>query len=309
MQMLKPQIGRRKSWYHVIGALFVSVLITSCFVEKPGVKEATKRSASFSHTGKEKDCNSCHLSQRPGSRNNIEHGNSQDCIFCHKSNLRWDNPRFSHKPIPEKCTICHIMNRPDKLVGKFLHSSEPGMGECSGCHSLGAGKNWARGKYNHKPDPQKCEECHENERPQKIVNGFTHSTDGKDDCKKCHLDAGHQWNKAVFAHGLEIDTCVRCHERDRPRESTNTDDKKIPGHYENMECANCHQPKDEKTIKFGFNHTSFKKVKIETCLPCHLEDGKKKHINEKQETDKDVNFADFGNCFECHKKRKSWDAE
>lgn len=135
-----------------LACLAVGVLaFQNCGVERPGVQNADYASVSFTHTGQETSCSSCHELSRPNTTvgflalnpnapfDYFSHASGTDCITCHRPQKRvrisadWANGFYVHSPLLTSCVSCHSSQRPATLVNGFNHATS-GTGECFACH-------------------------------------------------------------------------------------------------------------------------------------------------------------------------------
>lgn len=119
---------------------------------------------------------------------------------------------------------------------------------------------------------------------------------------------------------LNSKSCNECHEVDRPNDTLfparnreelaeilNDSDafqtERVKGHHYNQkDCLECHNVKSWK-----FNHTDYKGDDIKYCLPCHYERGKNATQVRPDHSRFPKWFVGEGTCYQCHKKRYSWE--
>lgn len=264
----------------------------------------------FSHSPTPSTCINCHLNKRPtgpvGSKQ-FDHakGGTGDCVSCHASQagITWSGGNFSHSPQPTSCLDCHIGSRPSGLIGNppFDHA-KGGTGDCVFCHK-NPGVSWAGGSYNHNPAPTSCTGCHLSRRPTGLVGNppFDHANGGTGDCAACHKSPGVTWAGGSYSHSPLPTSCNSCHSGNRPAVAKYPDGTQANGHYAIKDCYACHRPKSSTVTSFNFNHGNAANQAITFCLPCHLTRGRNEHGNQSN-----VSFTGDGNCYNCHRTRRSW---
>ena len=240
-----------------------------------------------------------------------------DCSECHISqNSNWKNVHFNHSNELTNCGSCHEQNRPKEFITtqnnirKFSHDYKSIKEfDCVSCHKVKKEINWSDARMIHNPKPESCRECHENERPGSIIQtknqNFDHRIEkaSTEDCNSCHDRPGKTWSQGLFDHNPKPNTCLNCHDVDRPKITNLMNHKTIQGHFEIRDCKLCHSIPTETESKFEFKHTDAQGINVHFCLPCHLEQGQKQH----PWWHLTVSFKNQGNCFKCHKEKKSFD--
>jgi hypothetical protein len=93
-------------------------------------------------------------------------------------------------------------------------------------------EKYTRPKFTHGAVVDGCVKCHEVNRPAPDDEGNEHGGGG--DCGTCHNPSDEKagWlPPKFFAHDPPPESCLACHEQDRPE----------PPHAEDGDCAGCHQ--------------------------------------------------------------------
>jgi hypothetical protein len=193
------------------------------------------------------NCQDCHASHRPASKNNIPacsqchqgkpHYEQKNCLQCHKNPHTPLKVTFD-KPMTEPCLACHTNQIKQLQENKSKHSAK----NCTDCHDV------------HRKIPQ-CTQCHK-----------SHSADiTAADCKKCHK--AHMPKVVTYASDVPSNYCGACH---RTQLETLTTNKTK---HSTQSCAACHQEKHKMMPKcqdcHGEKHPAGIMSKFPKCLECH----------------------------------------
>jgi hypothetical protein len=192
----------------------------------------------------------------------------------------------------------HAQDRKAPVLG-VVHGNNS---DCVGCHSVGT--NWATsGGSPHNPTPSTCSTCHAVDRPAP-VNGQPHYNGN--DCATCHVAGGVWANYKLYSHTPVTTNCNSCHENNRPALSRHPSQNNAAvtdkRHYAAKDCSTCHKT-PVGTRVFSFVHTNSAGGRINFCLPCHYTKGWSEHGGSGR-----GNFSGDGNCYSCHNRGKSWNA-
>lgn len=278
------------------------------------------------------NCLTCHGQEKPiGPKGNppFDHASigSLDCATCHTSpggSWKVATRTFNHSPMPTSCASCHESSRPspttlvpaNAIKNKFLHAATyNGLADCVSCHisvPANVGVTFAGGSYNHKTNTgttvTSCNACHSGERPLGLVGGFNHAIIGTTDCASCHTKPGVSWSGALYNHLPVPTNCGSCHESKRPTIANPPPGNTFPTpagtpnkHYLGKDCYSCHLSKSTTKLNWTFEHYNGSKGNINFCLPCHYTVGKRQHGNANY-------FTGDGTCYNCHRTRRSWNA-
>lgn len=209
---------------------------------------------------------------------------------------------YQHSGLETSCQECHEKDRPAAVNGQ----AHGGGGDCIGCHNQAAWRGSGAGTFSHTPTPTSCASCHNADRPVGPAGArrFDHSiTVGMGDCVGCHAGrAGVDWTAAVYPHTPVPTSCNSCHSTNRPLVTRYPgSNANVAGHYDLKDCNACHVSRSATVTRFLFQHSNSVNQNINFCLPCHLQDGRDEH-----QGDNRVNLTGDGNCFDCHRTRRSW---
>lgn len=205
------------------------------------------------------DCAGCH---KPG----IAFAKApRDCVGCHKP----DDPHFGK--LGAACADCHVVSSWKSIRFDHAKTDFPLLGKhestsCMSCHKL---QVWAG-------TSSKCIDCHRSDDVHKGSFGAG--------CESCH-NAG-SWTQTRFNHdttGFKLlgrhssiecaachgpgkpspapETCVGCHREDDVHKGAN-----------GSACADCHTPKNWKTVLFDHSKTGFALLGSHgkaPCVSCH----------------------------------------
>ncbi|MGE3758284.1 MAG: cytochrome c3 family protein, partial [Pseudobdellovibrionaceae bacterium] len=244
----------------------------------PRVEQVAARSvssASFSHSGTETECLSCHASDRP---TNIDgflslnskapfdyatHGAGLDCLSCHSGmttlvrvRSHWANGYYQHKDTLTSCSECHSTNRPEFTAAGTPH---PNTGDCLTCHTaaLASVKDLPKTRYT-TLDLSLWKNT-------TGAAGFAH-TGNETECLSCHAQ-GRPTSTAGFVglnpkapfdyttHGAGLD-CITCHSGMTPAVRTKAD--WANGYFMHKQtlqsCSECHTSTRPATTSAGSPH-------------------------------------------------------
>lgn len=237
-------------------------------------------------------CGECHSSQKPvGLVNKFNHikVSGKDCSSCHhKPGETWSDGVYGHTPVPLECALCHQGQQPQ--VGKLIHSQlNLNSQDCFSCHTK-TGLTWTGAKYPHTSSIVSCAECHEAQRPQILIQGFTHPL--VKDCKTCHLQPGVTWADGKFDHS-EVTTCQQCHQSKMPVGVVKNFDHKSIG---SADCSQCHKKAGVAWDDGVFGHTPAPNS-IMNCAQCHQ--GQAPQTGRMPHTQANIGIQD---CYKCHTK-------
>lgn len=275
--------------------------------KSPGV---TWAGGSYNHVPAPTTCIGCHIGRRPAAlvgNPPFSHaqGGSGDCVSCHKNpGVTWAGGSYNHTPRPATCKDCHNGRQPANLINRMSHSLGATV-DCASCHK-NPGVSWAGGIYhaNIGTQPTSCATCHTANRPVGNVGNppFNHANGGLGDCASCHKRPGVTWAGGLYSHSPVPTSCNSCHSVDRPAVTRYPGSNvNVAGHYNAKDCYACHMPQSQTVQQFLFQHSNAVNQNINFCLPCHLRDGQDEHNG-----DRDVVLTGDGNCFNCHRTRRSW---
>jgi hypothetical protein len=193
------------------------------------------------------NCQSCHMSHRPATKNNIPvcgqchqgkpHFEQKNCLQCHKNPHTPLKVSFD-KPMTEPCLACHTNQIKQLRENKSKHSAK----NCTDCHDV------------HRKVPQ-CTQCHK-----------PHSADiTAADCKKCHK--AHMPMVVTYAADVPSNYCGACHKNQLASLTANQTK------HTAQNCAACHQEKHKMVPKcqecHGDKHPAGLMVKFPKCVDCH----------------------------------------
>lgn len=278
------------------GWILLGFLGLGCGVSRPQVEDRAFALTTFQHAGGITTCLSCHTADRPLPINGFVHYNNEDCSQCHVPGGLWTQHSFPHAPTPVSCAQCHEKDRKAPVAG-VTHGNGS---DCVGCHTPAT--TWATGaSFSHNPMPTACATCHESKRPAP-VGGFAHYNN--QDCVGCHTPT--TWaNYKLYPHSPVPVNCASCHENKRPASSTHPSINNAAvtdkSHFATKDCYLCHLPAAGANRVFSFSHSNAVGTNINFCLPCHYTQGKNKHGSANY-------FTGDGLCYNCHKTKRSWNA-
>lgn len=203
---------------------------------------------------------------------------------------------FQHAGGITTCLSCHTADRPLPINGFAHYNNE----DCSQCHVPGG--LWTQHSFPHAPTPVSCAQCHEKDRKAPVA-GVPHGNGS--DCVGCHTP-GTTWATGTsFSHNPMPTACATCHESKRPASSThpsiNNPAVTDKSHFATKDCYLCHLPAAGANRVFSFSHSNAVGTNINFCLPCHYTQGKNKHGSANY-------FTGDGLCYNCHKTKRSWNA-
>lgn len=202
-------------------------------------------------------------------------------------------PIFDHSILTSGCVDCHEVDRPTMTRLHGATSDTAGHFETTDCLSCHDGKDDSHLKFVFAHFPilnlqgqTSCSLCHEAARP-------TTGHYANQDCVDCHRDQGGSWTTtSPHPTNTSLTSCNNCHQTARPK----------GGHYVTKDCASCHRPKSQTLSSFLFSHSNYANQNIQFCLPCHYQKGLSEH-----KSSSSVKFTGDGNCYNCHKKRRSFE--
>ncbi|GAB4340257.1 MAG: hypothetical protein Kow0099_16100 [Candidatus Abyssubacteria bacterium] len=257
-------------------ALILVHLVTGCKDER--------FSLNFSHethvVENELTCDACHQQTEGGVMGRPAHEN---CSVCHE--IDEANPST-------ECLLCHRVTSAEEIevrYPRFVQKDEiafsheghaPYAGECVACHVRVSESTTS--KDNLLPVKEACLSCHDD------------ATAPLEDCGLCHVESSpvNATHKADWEvqHGLESrfgnskcmtchreDTCIQCHQDEKPRDHNNTWRKLTHGaeaawnrgrcmvcHQEDF-CSRCHRNTEPRSHSAGWATGP-----VRHCSQCHF---------------------------------------
>lgn len=291
--------------YQVLLFIYIMVAALSPGYEAQAQNTADSSQAAFQHAPfVEKECDSCHSSDTPGSGDLVAeapelcfechdqytgafaHSPSSlgECLLCHDPHGS-ENEFFLSERQPELCFLCHDQLE-NKMTGEQMSTHAPAEESCTACHdphSSEIGSTLLRQEMR-----PLCTECHSEEGIDLQVDisavAFKHEPiEAASSCLNCHDPHATIFDNHLLAEPMEL--CFQCHNQ----EFTTADGKVLPdtealvanskylhGPIKEKNCSGCHSPHGSEHFRLlledypqEFYTDAFDMDDYKLCFTCH----------------------------------------